>query len=248
MSIGGSAFNNGVKFISDNYTAHFAMDKNNEYKITYNKRKTIGKARAFIKKIPLLKGVYAMWEGNPLVLFITLCALFEDFSSTDLENNIYVMIAMAAITVGLFAYVVKKILRNIKITWMYHGAEHKTIYAYEHKMELTLENVRKCPRIAKRCGTNWVVFVVMFYIIISAISSFFTYHASLVLLASFVLGYEIFDLDKGDTYPVARLFFKFGYFCQQKFFTKEPSDLQIIAAIDTIKKIMDLEKGGLKVC
>ena len=120
---------------------------------------------------------------------------------------------------------------------MFHGAEHKTIYACENNIELTLENVRKCPRIAKRCGTNLVVFLVLFYIVIA----FLTNYASIKLVVSFVLAYELFDIENGDEIPFLKMFFKFGYWCQQNLFTREPSDIQLIASIETVKELQKLE-------
>ena len=53
------------------------------------------------------------------------------------------------------------LLKDVKRTYMYHGAEHKTISCYECGLELTVENVKKCSRIHDRCGTTFL-FLVMF--------------------------------------------------------------------------------------
>ena len=239
LSIGGSASNNGVKFISDNYVARFDMDKNNNYQISYNKRIKAEGIRKRIKKIPLLKGLYAMYEGNPIVIFYALFMLLMDFTHYNSTDNYLLLAVMSLVTGGCLIYLIRKVLYNVKDTWMYHGAEHKTIYAYENKEELTLENVRKSPRIAKRCGTNLVVFAITFYMLLS----FFVDYQGVKFIISFLLGYEIFDIDEGDKYPVLNLFFKFGYWCQHNLFTKEPSDIQITASVDTIKRIIELENN-----
>ena len=62
----------------------------------------------------------------------------------------------------LFVGYVKLIslMKDIKRTFMYHGAEHKSIYCYEHGDELTVENVKKYTRLHPRCGTSFL-FIVM---------------------------------------------------------------------------------------
>jgi len=242
MGIGGSASNNGVRFMSENYTARFVLDKFDNYHISHSKRKIPGKFSQRIKKIPLLKGFYTMLVANPIMPPLILIALILDFLPAAMGENEYVLISLGIISIGLFGYALSKIVYNVNTTWKFHGAEHKTIYAYENNMELTVENVRGCPRIARRCGTNLVVFAVIFYIILMILLD----HSSIAFIASFVLGYELFDMEKGDKYPVIRLFFKFGNLCQQKFFTKEPSDIQIVAAIATIKKLIELENQEVK--
>lgn len=60
-------------------------------------------------------------------------------------------------------------MKEIKRLFMYHGAEHKTIACYEAEMDLTVENVQKCSRYHDRCGTSFIVFVVVMSIILMMI-------------------------------------------------------------------------------
>ena len=57
-------------------------------------------------------------------------------------------------------------LKEIRRVFMYHGAEHKTIACYEAEMPLTVENVKKCSRYHDRCGTSFLVFVVVLSVIL----------------------------------------------------------------------------------
>jgi len=66
-------------------------------------------------------------------------------------------------------------------------------------------------------------------------------YQSIKLIGAFVLAYEVFDLKNGDKIPVLRLFFKLGHWCQQRLFTREPTDGQLTASIETIKTLIDLE-------
>lgn len=243
MSIGGNSTNDGISFISDNYTAKFIMDKNNHYKISTSKRIQMNGIRNRMKDIPLIKGLYTLFEGKPVMAAGVLITVSSDIllqlnrhnEQSDAIFAALIIVAVAAFI--LIAYIFKKTIYKIKNVWMFHGAEHKTIYACENNIELTLENVRKCPRIAKRCGTNLVVFLVLFYIVIA----FLTNYASIKLVVSFVLAYELFDIENGDEIPFLKMFFKFGYWCQQNLFTREPSDIQLIASIETVKELQKLE-------
>ncbi len=59
------------------------------------------------------------------------------------------------------------LMKDIKRTFMYHGAEHKTIFCYEHGIELTVENVRKEGRFHPRCGTSFLILMLLVSIFIS---------------------------------------------------------------------------------
>lgn len=60
-------------------------------------------------------------------------------------------------------------LKEIRRVFMYHGAEHKTIACYEAEMPLTVDNVQKCSRYHDRCGTSFLVFVVVLSVILMMI-------------------------------------------------------------------------------
>ncbi len=59
-------------------------------------------------------------------------------------------------------------LNDVKRTFMYHGAEHKTISCYEKGLDLTVENAKKCSRVHDRCGTTFMVFVLLISILVFA--------------------------------------------------------------------------------
>ncbi|MDY6367858.1 MAG: DUF1385 domain-containing protein, partial [Clostridia bacterium] len=61
------------------------------------------------------------------------------------------------------------LLKDIKRTFMYHGAEHKTITCFEKGLPLTVDNARKCRRVHDRCGTTFMVFVLVISIIVFAV-------------------------------------------------------------------------------
>ena len=73
------------------------------------------------------------------------------------------------IFVGYIAAV--SLMKDIRRTFMYHGAEHKTIFCYEHGLELTVENVKKQSRFHPRCGTSFMFVIIIISVLISSIIS-----------------------------------------------------------------------------
>ncbi len=61
-------------------------------------------------------------------------------------------------------------MKDIKRTFMYHGAEHKTIFCYEKKLPLTVENVRLQKRFHPRCGTSFMILMILVSVIISTVA------------------------------------------------------------------------------
>lgn len=240
MSIGGRAFNGGVNFVSDDFSAKLIMQSDGTYKVSVEKRIKTSGIKKIVREIPLIKGLFSMFTSGRIILIIVLVSIISDAVKieTQLGGGAFhwpLLIVSILGSTFIIIYIIKTTLYKIKETWRFHGAEHKTIYAYEHNMELTLENVKSCPRIARRCGTNMVVFMLFFYITMS----FFIEFDSVKLIASYVLGYELFDLENGDKLPVLKLFFKLGNWCQQHIFTMEPTDAQMLASIETMKKLIE---------
>ena len=60
-------------------------------------------------------------------------------------------------------------LKSIRRTYMYHGAEHRTINCYEHGLPLTVENVQKCSTRHARCGTTFLFYTVFLSVIVMAV-------------------------------------------------------------------------------
>jgi len=249
ISVGGKAFNNGVEFFSENYSAKCIMDSHNSnYEISTDKRPSSKGAKHIIGNIPILRGLYSAFYRDKIsalsLVFLIIIDFFSDKRLRKMNKHASPLIKLLyrVFVISSFIYVFKTRIYKIKSTWAFHGAEHKTAYAYDNGMELTLENVRGCPRIAKRCGSNFTVFLVAFY----ALSGLFTRYRSIKQLVSYSLAYELFDLEDGDRLPIIKMLFKVGYLCQQKLFTIEPTDVQIKASIDTLNQLIALENKEIR--
>ena len=134
------------------------------------------------------------------------------------------------------------LMKDIRRTYMYHGAEHKTIFCYEAGLPLTVENVRKQKRLHPRCGTSFLILVLIVGILISM---FIRIDAlplrMLVKLATFPLvigfGYEPIKLAGRKDNTLTRIISMPGM-ALQKITTREPDDDMIECAIAAMEKVI----------
>ena len=152
------------------------------------------------------------------------------------------------------------LMKDIRRLYMYHGAEHKTINAFERGVELTPEKVKECSRIHDRCGT-WFLFIVLFIniVVISAVNwAFFTYVAPDVtnrvarFFIKFVIELVLLPLIAGISYEVLKFLAKFdnkfvnffkapGKLLQKTLTTREPDEEMISVAIEAFKKVLEMD-------
>lgn len=148
------------------------------------------------------------------------------------------------------------LMKDIKRTFMYHGAEHKTIFCYENDLELTVENVKKQSRFHPRCGTSFIFVIIIISVIISsAISVIFKgVHDNTVLWM--IIKLMILPLIAGISYEFIKyaakhdnLFVKIlaapGLW-MQRLTTKEPDDDMIEVAIEAFKAVLPEEPSEEK--
>lgn len=137
-------------------------------------------------------------------------------------------------------------MKEIKRVFQYHGAEHKTINCFESGAELTVENVRPCIRLHKRCGTSFLLFVML----ISMVVFFFVRTDQLllrlvtrILLVPFIAGIS-YEVIRWAGRSESRLVQMVSYpgFCLQKLTTAEPDDSQIECAIAAMKGVLESEQ------
>lgn len=134
-------------------------------------------------------------------------------------------------------------MKDIKRVFMYHGSEHKCINCIEHGLELTVENVKKSSRLHKRCGTSFLLFVM----IVSIILHFFVRFESAVwniivriLLVPVIAGIS-YELIKwaGNSENKVIVALSIPGLMLQKITTKEPEDDMIEVAIRAVEAVFD---------
>lgn len=138
-------------------------------------------------------------------------------------------------------------MKDIKRTFMYHGAEHKTIFCYENGLELTVENVRSQTRFHPRCGTSFIIIMLLIGIFVSmfiphTLNSFVRTGAKLLCLPIIVgIGYEALKLAGRKDNLFIRIFSAPGLWVQ-RISTKEPSDDMIECAIKAFESVVPEEE------
>ena len=137
---------------------------------------------------------------------------------------------------------------DIRRLFSYHGAEHKTIFCYEHGKELTVENVREESRFHPRCGTSFLLVVVVVSILVNSVvlldNSFARMGAHLLLLPIVVgISYEINRwCGRHDNWLSAMLSAPGKWL--QNITTYEPDDGMIEVAIRAMELVIPEEKGS----
>lgn len=96
---------------------------------------------------------------------------FNNLASGALTNYRALIEGVMRMIIFVAYIALVSLMKDIKRTFMYHGAEHKTIFCYEHGLELTVENVRKQIRFHPRCGTSFMFVIIIISVIISSIVS-----------------------------------------------------------------------------
>jgi uncharacterized protein YqhQ len=142
------------------------------------------------------------------------------------------------------------LLKDIRRVFEYHGAEHKTVFTWEKGLDLTVANARPQPRQHPRCGTSFLMLVMLVSILLFSVIKFDS------LLFNFLVRIALIPVVAGLSYEIIRLsakkesgaFFKLitrpGVWLQNVT-TKEPDDLQLEVAIEALKESLKLEpKSG----
>ena len=135
-------------------------------------------------------------------------------------------------------------MKDIQRVFEYHGAEHKSIACYESGMELTPENAAKCSRLHPRCGTSFLLIVMIISIIFYAClpwqnTSFVLRIIYRLLLLPVVAGtsYEILKFAGKSNNRIVKALTKPGLFLQ-KLTTREPDESQIEVAIAALSAVL----------
>ena len=199
-----------------------------------------------------------------ILLAIALFFLAPNFLAAQLNK----LIPFDAVWQGLFAGIIKIILfilylylvslmKDIRRTFEYHGAEHKTIFCYEKGEELTVENVKKQRRFHPRCGTSFMFVMLFIGMLLSVgvrilitygfgfviektiLHTLFYTGINLIVLLPLVVGtgYEFLMFAGKHDNVVVRILSAPGLW-MQRLTTREPDDKQIEVAIRSLKLAM----------
>ncbi|MCI8608389.1 MAG: DUF1385 domain-containing protein [Firmicutes bacterium] len=134
---------------------------------------------------------------------------------------------------------------DIKTVFQYHGAEHKTIHCFENNLELTPKNAQQFYTLHPRCGTSFLVFVMIIAVLVHALMGWpnvviRVVSRILVLPVIAGLSYELLKWAGRSSNPVVKALSMPGLYVQ-KLTTREPSDEQLEVAIAAMKAVLKPE-------
>lgn len=250
----GSSMANGMKALM--WSAEFYPDEeeSNEEPSKFEAwlEKTLGSEKAYSFFLTLAVVVGILFSVGLFIVLPTLVTglvlrFFPGFPMWG--RNLVEGITKVAVFV-LYLFLCSK-MKDIRRTFQYHGAEHKTIFCYEQGLELTVENVRKMPCHHPRCGTSFLFVVIVISVLLSSVVFSF-YPVTNTLLRTLLhllmlplivsLTYELNRYVGGHDNVLCRAVRAPGLW-MQNFTTFEPDDSMIEVGITAFLAVLPEEKG-----
>lgn len=193
----------------------------------------------------LMSGTLAFSIVFALLLFFALPYFLSGFFHKVIASETLIALIEGLIRLAIFVGYIALIslTPDIKRTFMYHGAEHKCINCIEHGMELNVDNVRKSSRLHKRCGTSFLLIVmlisIVFFMFIRVDSKILQLLLRLLLIPVIAgVSYEFIRLAGRYENWFLNIFSKPGMW-MQRLTTKEPDDEMIEVGIASVEAVFD---------
>ena len=184
-----------------------------------------------------------------IVLAVAICMVLPYYISVFFQRFITSQTLLAllegvirlTIFIGYVAAI--SLMPDIKRGYRYHGAEHKCINCIEQGMDLTVENVRNSSRLHKRCGTSFLLIVmlisIVFFLFIRVDNRILQLLLRLVLIPVIAgVSYEFIRLAGRSDHMLVNLFSKPGLLLQ-RITTREPDDSMIEVGIASVEAVFD---------
>lgn len=176
-----------------------------------------------------------------MVLPYYISVFFQRFITSQTLLALLEGVIRLTIFIGYVAAI--SLMPDIKRVYMYHGAEHKCINCIEQGMDLTVENVRKSSRLHKRCGTSFLLIVmlisIVFFLFIRVDNRILQLLLRLVLIPVVAgVSYEFIRLAGRSDHMLVNLFSKPGLLLQ-RITTREPDDSMIEVGIASVEAVFD---------
>ena len=200
--------------------------------------------------------------GLFFLLPMVIGGIFDRWIESNLVLNL--LEGLIRIIVFMIYMIVVSRMEEMKRVFAYHGAEHKTIRCYEAGLELTVENVRGQTRLHPRCGTSFLLVVMVISILVFSVASTallqlvpalaamkgsFLYRLLMILFKLLLLPlivavtYEINRWAGRNDNAFTRILTAPGMW-MQNFTTNEPDDSMIEVAITAVKEVLPEEEGA----
>lgn len=180
-----------------------------------------------------------------IFFFVVVPAFFFTKIKTFIDSLILLNILEGCVRLGLFLSFLTAtlLMSDMRRVYMYHGAEHKTVFAWEDGQDLTVENVKNYSTRHPRCGTSFILFVMIVSILV------FSLLGRPDFLHRVIYKILLMPVIAGISYEAIRFTGKYSRFklvqilswpglALQKITTREPDDEQIEVAIAAMKKVI----------
>jgi len=237
----GSAMSNGVRAImfSADQMPEEEQEEPSKFDLWLDRKLGSEKAEKVIITIAVVLGI-ALSVG----LFMLLPTFLAGFAVKYIENVILRNLLEGALRIIIFLtylWATTK-MSAIKRVWAYHGAEHKTIYCYEKRLPLTIENIRDQSSLHPRCGTSFLFIVMIVSILVFSLATWNN------LLIRFALRIALLPVVVAISYEIIRLAGRYDNILTriisapgkalQRLTTREPDDEMIEVAMEALKLVI----------
>lgn len=247
LYLGMSTLMYSASFFEDEDDEGTLASKKKEEELTAEEKKKRA-AKEKKQENAMLGGTVVLSIVIALALFFALpyflSGIFKKVISSQMLIAFIEGVIRLAIFLGYIAII--SLTPDIKRTFMYHGSEHKCINCIEHGLPLTVENVRKSSKHHKRCGTSFLLIVmlisILFFMFIRVDSKPLQLLLRLVLIPVIAgVSYEFIRLAGRYDNPVVNMLSVPGLL-MQRMTTKEPDDEMIEVGIASVEAVFDWKK------
>lgn len=178
-------------------------------------------------------------------IFMLLPLLIARICSPFIASETAMAVLEGVIRIGIFIIYIKLVSRmeDIRRTFMYHGSEHKCINCIEHGLALTVDNVRASSKEHKRCGTSFIMIVmiisILFFMVIRTDTVWLRFLSRIVLIPVIAgVSYEFLRFAGRHDSRIVNLLSRPGMW-MQGLTTTEPDDSMIEVAIAAVEEVFD---------
>ena len=222
----------GMKIL--NYSASFYEEEEEEKDEKAKKKEDVIMGITMVLAVILALAIFVA-----LPMFLSM--LFRNYIRSRALMGFIEGVIRLAIFIGYVLLI--SLMKDIHRVFMYHGAEHKCINCIEHGLDLTVENVRKSSKQHKRCGTSFLLFVILVSILFSMVIQVDVVWLKVflrILLIPVIAGisYEILRLAGRSDNWLINLISKPGLLLQG-LTTREPDDEMIEVGIRSVEEVFD---------
>lgn len=217
--------------------------------LTYSANESTEEEEEELSKLEIAFSI-ALAMGLGVLLFFIAPAVFAHLLNQYVQGSFLQNILEGAMRITIFLLYVYFIsrMKDIQRVFQYHGAEHKVIHSYEAGEELSVENARKHTTLHPRCGTSFLLIVMVVSILffsLFGVEVFWWRLLSRVILLPVIAGisYEVLKFaGKHCDNPFMKIINKPGLM-MQKMTTGEPDDSQLEVALRALQGVLAAERG-----